>query len=74
MVKPIKMLFGRQTHAGTRNHVLDGDVYGRHLVNTVEQRMLDDDAGCCYHYRSNHYWTSGSWVKVQSHSCFWIKI
>jgi len=28
-----------------KNHVLDGDANGRHLANTIEQSMLDVDAG-----------------------------
>ena len=40
MVEPMKMSFGKQTCVGLKNQDLDGDTFGCHLANKVNDLHL----------------------------------
>jgi len=39
-VEPFEMPFGRRTHVGRGNDVLDGDTYTRHLASTIKRSKM----------------------------------
>jgi len=37
----------------SKEQVLDGATYGRHVANTIERSVVGGDAGCCYSFCSD---------------------